>query len=154
MAVFDNLRASLKRGSTLTACIVQLTCVSMLVSVITVLPGCKAKPDPTGAWAGSLDLSALAAATKAPAGAKTNLKLVFHINKSGDTLTGTMDSPDQGANGLALSSVSVKDDKVELAMTQPLQLSFTGTLSPDGASMKGDLKQGFVSLPLTLTKSK
>jgi hypothetical protein len=153
--LLDNWRSSLRRGGALAACVAQLACVSVLVGVITVLPGCKAKPDPSGTWQGTLDVSALVAqAGKAAPGAKTKLKLVFHIDKSGDSLKGTMDSPDQGASGLALSTVAMKDDKLELAMTQPTTLSYSGTLSPDGSSIKGDFKQGPFSFPLTLSKSK
>src|SRR5262249_757651 len=154
--VFDNLKTTFRRSTNLTVCIAQLACVSALVGVITVLPGCKAKPDPSGTWQGSLDFSSLVAASgkSVPPGAKTQLKLVFQIDKNGDSVKGTFASPDQGANGLALSNVSVKDGKLELAASVQPPFSFSGTISADGSSAKGDFKQGPISMPLTITKSK
>ena len=62
-----------------------------------VAPATKAAAKPSdidGTWTGSLDTGA------------GKLRVVFHIVNTADGLTATMDSPDQGMNGLDTSSVS------------------------------------------------
>jgi len=57
------------------------------------------RADVSGTWAGTLDA------------AGQELRLVFHIVRdSAGQLSGKMDSPDQGAYGLALSAVEGRED--------------------------------------------
>jgi len=51
--------------------------------------------DITGQWNGVLSVQGV------------NLRLVLHVNKTGDGYTSTMDSPDQGAKGMPLSLVMI-----------------------------------------------
>ena len=50
--------------------------------------------DVVGDWQGTLDVGVM------------KLRLVFHITNTEDGLTATMDSPDQNANGLPVTSVT------------------------------------------------
>ncbi len=81
------------------------------------------------------------------------LPLVFHL-KNGDTdsLTGTWDSPMQGASGLSFTMLKTKGDSV-FAEVKNIGASFTGKLvSPD--SISGDWRQSGVSFPLGMKKGK
>lgn len=56
-----------------------------------------------------------------------SLGLVLHLQKSGDSWQGTLDSPDQKAFGIPLSSVEIIGDSLSIGV-QDLLLSFRGTL--------------------------
>lgn len=92
-----------------------------------------------GAWYGTLGTSA------------GKLHLVFHIVNSEDGLTATMDSPDQGAEGLPVTAVSRNGTTLKLEMKQ-LAGGFEGTISSDTSTVEGRWTQGGGSLPLTLTR--
>ena len=80
------------------------------------------------------------------------MRLVWHIDKqSGGTLSGTLDSPDQGATGIPLDTVTVKDGAFHLQLNR-LFASFDGQFSKDHSTITGQWKQGPVSLPLTMKK--
>ncbi len=88
-----------------------------------------------GTWHGSLKVQP-----------QLTLRLVIHL-KSGTPWTGSLDSPDQGANGMPLSSVTVEGNQLKLEM-QDLQLSYQGSLLAD--SVVGTFRQGMLQLPLVL----
>jgi fermentation-respiration switch protein FrsA (DUF1100 family) len=94
-----------------------------------------------GSWQGVLDA----------AGQK--LSLVFHIERdeTGE-LTGTMDSPDQGAYGLKLSAVEESSGPVrfEFAMAGG---EYTGQMSDDGLRIEGLWTQGGGRYPLDLERA-
>lgn len=95
-----------------------------------------------GDWTGLLDA----------AGAE--LRLVFHIERdeSGD-LSGTLDSPDQGAYGLVLSAVEAGADgsvRFEFAMAGG---EYTGRMRADGSGMDGQWTQSGMSFPLALERA-
>lgn len=83
-----------------------------------------------GTWSGSL-----------PVG----LRLVLHINGS----TVTMDSPDQGANGMATSTNYISCDTLSISIPQ-LMLNYTAKLT-DG-KLAGDFVQGGYNVRLILSK--
>lgn len=76
-----------------------------------------------------------------------SLRLIFHL-KAGTTWTGTLDSPDQGAKDISLSSVQAKGDSLKLACSQ-LHLSYEGVLQGD--TIVGTFRH-MGSFPLTLTR--
>jgi pimeloyl-ACP methyl ester carboxylesterase len=94
-----------------------------------------------GTWAGALDVGVM------------KLRLVFHVSASEAGLTATMDSPDQGAKGIPVSSVMRDGDafKLEIAAAHA---SFAGTISKDGTTITGTWTQGANALPLVLTSVK
>lgn len=94
-----------------------------------------------GIWQGTIKVGAV------------ELRVVVKINKKDDgSLTGTLDSPDQGAKDLALDSIVLKDDK----LTFELKLagaSFEGKLNMDGKEAEGEWKQGGTAFPLVLKRT-
>jgi uncharacterized protein len=96
-----------------------------------------------GAWEGKLDV-----------GGGNQLTLVFHVERGEDgALAGTMDSPDQGAFGIPLSSVTLTGDTLTLIAAAAGAPTVTGTLSEDGNTLTGTFKQGAASFPLELHRS-
>ncbi len=94
-----------------------------------------------GVWVGTIDA------------AGTELRLVFHIERTdaGD-LSGTMDSPDQGAYGLRLTTVTEEVGAVVFAIAS-LGGEYTGRMSEDGAAIDGQWAQGGMSFPLDLDRT-
>lgn len=93
-----------------------------------------------GTWAGALAL---------PSG--SSLNVVFHLKAKGNGLSGTMDSPDQGATGIPLNEVSRIVAKVHFGVSA-IQGAFDGTLSGDRSSITGTWSQGAISLPVVLKR--
>ena len=96
-----------------------------------------------GSWEGKLD-----------APGEGQLTVVFHVARSADgDLTGTFDSPDQGAIGIPLSSVTFEDGTLTMVVSGiPGPPSFVGTLSGDGTVLSGAFVQLQFEIPLELTK--
>ena len=76
------------------------------------------------------------------------LPLVFHFSGKDNALTGTMDSPAQGASGIELDKVSFSNGVLTLGMSQA-GLSYTGQVK--GKTVEGTFKQGPMEIPLVLT---
>ncbi len=104
--------------------------------------GSFAQPDTgiEGVWEGQLKVG------------PTSLRLVFHFEKADDGYSGTMDSPDQGAFGIPLGSVTLEGERVE-ATVPSIRGVFSGARSADGSSLEGTWRQGASELPLRLTRS-
>jgi len=95
--------------------------------------------DISGAWNGTLAVSG------------TQLRLVFNITKTPDGYSSTMDSPDQGATGIPVTTITFENLllKIELA---PMQIEYSGKLEND--VFVGNFKQGGQSFPMNLSKEK
>lgn len=77
------------------------------------------------------------------------LRLVVHIVKNDDgSFKGTMDSIDQGANGIPLSSIALKDSKLTFTA---LNGAYEGMVNPEGTAIQGTWSQG-QPLPLDLQR--
>jgi len=95
-----------------------------------------------GVWEGTLDANG------------NLLRLRFNFTKNADgSISGTIDSVDQGANGLAITTITRKGDSVNLDV-KIIGGGFQGDLDKDAATMKGSWSQGGSSLPLTLQRKK
>lgn len=82
----------------------------------------------------------------------TKLRLVLHIKKNSDgTLAATLDSLDQGANGIPVSTVSQKGNDVKLELAG-LAASYQGKLNTAGTEITGEWKQGG-TLPLIFKRT-
>lgn len=85
-----------------------------------------------------------------------SLRLVVHLTQGKDgALAGTMDSLDQeGANGLPLSNISYKEQKLhfELAIEPPG--AFDGSYDKDKNEISGHWQQGGQDLMLLLKRAK
>jgi hypothetical protein len=97
--------------------------------------------DIDGAWMGTLDAG----------GAK--LRLVFHIANTADGLVATMDSPDQNAKGIPVTTVTRSGSSLKLELKQ-IAGAFEGKISSDLATIEGTWTQGGVALPLVLKRVK
>jgi pimeloyl-ACP methyl ester carboxylesterase len=100
-----------------------------------------ATPDIVGIWQGKLEVSGI------------TLRIVFHIARKADkTLSATLDSPDQGANGIPIDKASWQDGKLNLGVTS-IGGSYTGAINAAGTEIDGSWSQGGASLPLKLTRT-
>lgn len=80
------------------------------------------------------------------------LRLLFHLTTQDDGgYRATMDSPDQGANGIKVDEAVKKDGSLKFTL-KAIQGEFTGKLNPDGTEAAGEWKQLGVNYPLTLKK--
>lgn len=92
-----------------------------------------------GSWQGSLIV---------PGG---SLRIVFNITEKPDqTLAATLDSPDQGAMGIAVSEVKLTGDSLDLKAAS-IGGAFAGRLVSD-STIDGFWSQGGAQLPLSLTR--
>lgn len=92
----------------------------------------------TGQWNGLL---------KVPG---TQLRVVFHVNKTEAGYGATMDSPDQKVTGIPMEKVSFDNSILKLEMPKA-QISYEGTLNKDNIII-GKFTQGGRSLELNLSK--
>jgi len=101
-----------------------------------------AKPsDIDGTWEGVLDTG------------MAKLRVIFHITNTEDGLTATMDSPDQGANGIPTTSIT-RDGTSLTIETKNIGGVFKGRISADLSSVDGTWSQGGGNMPLVLKRSK
>ena len=91
-----------------------------------------------GKWNGALDIQG------------TQLRVVFNISKTESGYSATMDSPDQGVNGIAVSSVSYENSALKLFVSK-LGIEYYGVLGEDNIVV-GTFKQGGQSFLLNLSK--
>jgi uncharacterized protein len=94
--------------------------------------------DITGQWNGILKVQG------------TQLRVVFNITKTETGLSSTMDSPDQGAKGIPVTSTSFENQTLKLVVSN-LGVEYQGTLSKDNVIV-GDFKQRGMSFPLNISK--
>ncbi len=80
------------------------------------------------------------------------LRVVFHISKEGTVYSANMDSPDQGAKGIPVSSVVVNGDSLYLKVDM-LKGGFRGKFTND-TTIAGNLMQDHNDISLTLIKTK
>ncbi len=94
-----------------------------------------------GSWQGTL----------VAGGAK--LRIVFHVAKTDSgKLVSTLDSPDQGANGIPVSSTTVNVDSVTLTVAS-IGGSYVGRISGDKSSIEGKWNQNGLSFDLPLNRT-
>lgn len=92
-----------------------------------------------GTWQGSLNAGG------------TNLRIVLHIAETNGSLSATMDSPDQGAKGIPVSSIAVRNDSLVFSISQ-VNGSYAGRILPD-AVITGEWKQGSLGMPLEFRRT-
>jgi len=107
----------------------------------------KAEPKPAkpsdidGAWLGTLDTGMV------------KLRVVFHIWNTDHGLAATLDSPDQGAKGIPVTSV-VRDGSKLTLESKPIGGEFVGSINADRTVISGTWTQGGGTLPLILKRVK
>ncbi|HLY62922.1 MAG TPA: alpha/beta fold hydrolase [Terriglobia bacterium] len=101
-----------------------------------------AKPsDIDGAWLGTIDAGG------------TKLRLVFHITNTEDGLTATMDSPDQGAMAIPVTTVTRDGASLKMEMTK-LGGVYNGKIAKDLSTIDGTWSQSGRDFPCVLTRVK
>jgi pimeloyl-ACP methyl ester carboxylesterase len=84
----------------------------------------------------------------------TELRLVLHVVKGDDGgLKATLDSIDQGANGIPVTTVSLKDSNLIFTVAA-VRGSYEGKVNPDGMIIDGTWSQNGASLALVLKRVK
>ncbi len=95
-----------------------------------------ASPQVAGDWHGTLSAGG------------AELRVVFHFTIGSDgAVTGTLDSVDQGSNGIPINSGTLKGSQLKLAV-DAVKGTYDGTLNSEGTQIKGTWSQG---MPLELT---
>jgi len=79
-----------------------------------------------------------------------SLRLVFHFSKTDAGLSATMDSPDQGANGIQMSQATFENGVVTVEL-RIAQMKYVGTL--DKNTLTGTFSQAGQNMPLNLIKN-
>ena len=101
--------------------------------------GAQSTDDVVGDWLGTLATGGI------------ELRIVLHIEAVGEThLTGTMDSPDQGASGIPATRVVFREGRLEVTVPA-VAGTYEATLADDGR-LEGTWSQGAVELPLILER--
>jgi serine-type D-Ala-D-Ala carboxypeptidase/endopeptidase len=78
------------------------------------------------------------------------LRLLLHLKAADGSLSGTLDSVDQGSNGIVCADFRLQGD--QLSFTVPsVHGSWQGTVSTDGATLTGTWSQG-TPMPLTFER--
>jgi len=111
----------------------------LTLALLIIVPALAHAQDLSGDWQGTLRASG------------AELRLVLHITKSADgSLKATLDSVDQGTNGIPVSSVTLKDSTLSLEI-EAVHGTYEGKVSADGKTISGTWSQG-ASLPLDFTR--
>ncbi len=105
--------------------------IALLFAVFTV-----SSQDITGDWNGVLKVQGM------------SLRLVFHITPNENGYKATMDSPDQGANGIPMTAVTFKDNILTLELSSASLKYTSESISTD--SITGTFSQMGQKLPLNL----
>ena len=93
-------------------------------------PAVRAQSSVAGDWQGTLSAGGV------------ELRLVFHIKATPDgALSATLDSIDQGANGIPATSATLKQGKLSVAFNS-LNATYEGTVSADASTITGTWSQG------------
>jgi hypothetical protein len=114
----------------------------LVLGVVSVVSMAAARPAVVGDWNGVLDV-----------GGGNSLHLVVHVTQKDDgSLTGTLDSVDQNANGIPMTAITYKDGALHFECSS-IGGSYDGKMKGD-SEIDGTWSQGGGSLALNLTKSK
>lgn len=97
---------------------------------IAVATGLSFSQDIVGDWNGKLTIG------------QAELRLVLHVSKAADgSLKATLDSIDQGAPGIPVNAVTLKDSKLDLAV-DAVHGTYTGKVNTDASEIDGTWTQG------------
>ncbi|MDR0537376.1 MAG: alpha/beta hydrolase [Tannerellaceae bacterium] len=109
------------------------------ILLILLAPLAVAAQDIAGTWLGTLTIP------------NTSLRIVFNIISTDTTLSATMDSPDQNAKGIPVTTITFENLTLKLTVA-PLGIEYQGTMNADG-NISGTFKQSGLAIPLTLSKT-
>jgi hypothetical protein len=93
-----------------------------------------------GDWEGTIDTGS------------GSLRVILHISQAADgKLAGSLDSPDQGATGIVIDTVTYKEPDLHFAI-EPIASSFDGKMTHNSSEIAGEWKQSGRSLPLVFKR--
>jgi pimeloyl-ACP methyl ester carboxylesterase len=96
----------------------------------------------TNLWEGKLKISTAA------------LRIVLKTFNNPDGTPGAyLVSPDQGANNIPVTMITITEDSLKFAV-QPIGAFYSGRINKDSALVRGIFKQGALTLPLLFTEVK
>jgi hypothetical protein len=100
------------------------------LAALALSPLCSAQSQIAGDWIGAIDTGA------------GQLRLAMHITAAKDgSLTATLDSVDQGVNGIPVTTVTFFDSKLSLTV-DAVNGSYEGTVNKDATEIDGTWTQG------------
>ena len=108
-----------------------------ILFALAILPFCAIAQNITGDWYGTLK-----------AGSQ-KMRLVFHITKTDSGYLSTMDSPNQGANGMPVTTTIFQGSKLKLKLPSA-SIEYNGELKD--TIVIGTFKQGGFPFPLNLSR--
>ncbi|MDP5229330.1 MAG: alpha/beta hydrolase [Cellulophaga sp.] len=108
----------------------------LLITLLTIVS--VTAQDITGKWNGVLKVQG------------TQLRLVFNVDKTDAGFSATMDSPDQGANGIPVTTTSFENDSINFEVAN-LLLKYTGELKDN--EIIGTFSQGGQVFPMNLSRN-
>ena len=111
----------------------------LLISLFLTIGNLMMAQDISGAWNGILKIRGM------------ELRIVFNLTKEADGYSSTMDSPDQGAFGIPMSTTEFNNNQLKLTHTAAT-IVFEGALSGE-EKIIGTFTQGGQSFPMDLTRS-
>jgi pimeloyl-ACP methyl ester carboxylesterase len=117
-----------------------LIIISSAVFIVSAQQHVPFTPGIEGIWQGELNVPGMV------------LRIVFKISKNPDgTLTGTLDSPDQGVTGIQVEKIILEDNTLYVEINS-IGGTFKGKISNDFLTIEGNFKQAGQSLPLMMKK--
>ena len=104
---------------------------ALLAGLVSMLaPACRAQAQLAGDWQGTLNAGGV------------QLRLVLHVTAAKDgSMTATLDSVDQGAYGIPVTTVTLKDSKFSLVV-DAVHGTYDGTVNKDASEIDGTWSQG------------
>ncbi len=119
-----------------------LFCLTAILFILCLLLGATGnKKDLAGIWAGKL---------KVPGGMELRIVFKIKLDAAGE-LSATLDSPDQGASGILVSGITLKEYKLRLKV-EVVGGEYNGIIDRGLKKIKGSWQQGGMELPLDLVK--
>jgi hypothetical protein len=105
--------------------------LTLLIGLVSMLaPTCRAQAQLAGDWQGTLSAGS------------AQLRLILHITAAKDgSLTATLDSVDQSAYGIPVTTVTLKDSKFSLVV-DAVHGTYEGTVNKDASEIDGTWSQG------------
>jgi pimeloyl-ACP methyl ester carboxylesterase len=93
--------------------------------------------DISGQWNGQIEIQGM------------KLRIILHVEKDGENWTATMDSPDQGANGIPVDEITLAENQLNFKIAS-LLFEYSGAWSDD--QIEGSFSQGGTTLPLNFSR--
>jgi fermentation-respiration switch protein FrsA (DUF1100 family) len=112
----------------------------LILPLLAALPaGLISAQDIAGDWQGTLKAGG------------AELRVVLHIAKDGSGFKASMDSVDQGANGIPVTSIALQDAKLKFEIAE-IGGAYEGKVNADASLIQGNWSQAGASLPLDLKR--